>query len=122
MTRLNKHIVGALNKKRLGIYKQEKKTMKNWQHIRANDNHGHYIEDVDTGRTVCDLYIKIQGYPFTEHDDAEEHARLIVEAPMMRHLLERISAVHSGRQLPDIHGDLQDRLDDVDKFLKRLES
>ena len=127
MTKLNRNITNALNKKRLGIYEiaKESKVMKNWQHVEANDHHGHFIEDADTGRTVCDLYVKIPDnvtHRFFDFDNAEEHVRLLVEAPMMQHLLERISAIHSGRRLSLTHGDLQDSIDDVTEFLKRFES
>lgn len=56
-----------------------------WIVIKANENHGTYIEDERTGATICDFYIMKSGslfhdkIPYFEHKSALAHANHIVE-------------------------------------------
>jgi hypothetical protein len=58
-----------------------------WLHVKADECHGHYIEDA-TGETVCDLYFVTSSRH--EFSNAELNARLIAAAP---DLLEALAAI-----------------------------
>lgn len=61
-----------------------------WVHVEKTEHHGHYIEDAVTGRTICDLYYKHRGDEIIDHDNAEEHAKLIKAAPLLMEALENL--------------------------------
>lgn len=137
MARLNKNITFTLNKKQLGVRKsvKEPEAMKNWQHVEKTEHHGHYIEDADTGRTVCDLYYMdrepLEHGKFIEHTDAEKHARLIEAAPLMFELLkssialfeDAVSTVCHDRCVSDGECDEDySKINEIKTLLKRFES
>lgn len=56
--------------------------------IPANDHHGVYIEDVDTGRSVCDFYFldrlsNSSEKNFFAFENAQANAELFVQAPFL---------------------------------------
>lgn len=46
--------------------------------IPANENHGWYVEDHWTGKTVCDFYFMKDG-EVVHHEDAETYAKLVAK-------------------------------------------
>jgi len=54
-----------------------------WEHVKATECHGDYVEDAVTGITVCDLYLITPTGRIVHHADHEKHAALIGAAPGM---------------------------------------
>ena len=52
-----------------------------WEHVKATECHGDYVEDAYTGITVCDLYLITPTGNIVHHADHEKHAALIAAAP-----------------------------------------
>jgi len=70
-------------------------TEKRWEVLKANKHHGTYVQDADTGRTICDLYFKqdptdgARPLEVVHFENAEYHARLIAAAPETKGALSR---------------------------------
>lgn len=73
-------------------------TEKNWVHVKATECHGDYVEDVDTGLSVADLYFITPTGNVVHLSGHAKHAALIAAGPDMLAALEMVCCACGGHE------------------------